>query len=540
MLNFGRIRQMLLLFLIVQLSALSVVSGGGSTSAAPLEGNPFRILTDYLLRSDRKNKEFIKFSPKEVETTIKKLADGQKAMKNMDGASHMINNALSDKKSSLTARYRKFEELDLEQESKSMQKEASKVLEYINTVERGMQACEILQCINEKGDEKRSQQLSSAGLKEIKRVTLTDDKLSITMSILSPIVSFDGRFAKGEVILAFVDACGIESLLRMCTKPTESVPLKSVGLLNEEVTLLPVILELAMQGIHAAREVIMPAQLQIDDEGDDEKVNGRKGMKKSVEIQTRGEDRERKKGKGLKKGKKMKDMTKKKKDVYSEKETVSSFGRLSKTHSISGTVLPQKVRVVGHSAGGAVASYIAMFLDGVLSVQENDHGGGREVGDLLGMYKDRVRCITLASPPCISRNIVPRYVSSLICGDDIISRAHEESLSYMRKRVLSSLQTSTTLVGKIPGSTFLSDMAAVAGKGMSSYTGNAHDLESVHVPGRVFFMKNRKHKNGVSFQRVLRGNWREDMLWMLRDILLSKRMFEHHSLDSYIKTLMRC
>jgi hypothetical protein len=47
----------------------------------------------------------------------------------------------------------------------------------------------------------------------------------------------------------------------------------------------------------------------------------------------------------------------------------------------------------------------------------------------------------------------------------------------------------------IPGSSFISDMASVAGKGVASYTGNAHDLETVHVPGRVFFMKNRKHKN---------------------------------------------
>ena len=157
------------------------------------------------------------------------------------------------------------------------------------------------------------------------------------------------------------------------------------------------------------------------------------------------------------------------------------------------------------------------------------------------LFRSCIRCITIACPPCISRNIVPRYISSLINGDDIISRSHEESLAYMKKRVLSSLKTSSSLVGKmIPGSTFISDMAAVTGKGMSSYTGNAHDLENTHVPGRVFFMKKRKHKNGVSFQRVLRGNWREDMLWMLRDILLSTRMFEHHDIDSYIKTLMRC
>ena len=45
---------------------------------------------------------------------------------------------------------------------------------------------------------------------------------------------------------------------------------------------------------------------------------------------------------------------------------------------------------------------------------------------------------------------------------------------------------------------------------------------------------------GATIQRVMRGNWQEDMLWQLKEILLSKRMLEHHTLDSYIRTLNRC
>ena len=45
---------------------------------------------------------------------------------------------------------------------------------------------------------------------------------------------------------------------------------------------------------------------------------------------------------------------------------------------------------------------------------------------------------------------------------------------------------------------------------------------------------------GASIQRVLRGQWREDILWTLHEIILSKRMMEHHSLESHIKTLARC
>lgn len=45
---------------------------------------------------------------------------------------------------------------------------------------------------------------------------------------------------------------------------------------------------------------------------------------------------------------------------------------------------------------------------------------------------------------------------------------------------------------------------------------------------------------GATIQRVLRGNWQEDILWNLHDILISEKMFQHHSIESFIKTLARC
>merc|ERR1712146_583154 len=144
--------------------------------------------------------------------------------------------------------------------------------EYVNTVERSMQACEILQCIDEEDNDKRHLLLSYAGLKELHRKRLTHDKVTIDMSVLLPLVPTDGRFARDEIILAFIDKCSIENILRMCTKPTVSYPLNSIGLLSEEVTLLPVILELASQSVEHVREWIMPVQhLEFDEEN---KENG--------------------------------------------------------------------------------------------------------------------------------------------------------------------------------------------------------------------------------------------------------------------------
>lgn len=59
------------------------------------------------------------------------------------------------------------------------------------------------------------------------------------------------------------------------------------------------------------------------------------------------------------------------------------------------------------------------------------------------------------------------------------------------------------------------------------------------VPGRVWFLKPRRLKNGATLSRVLQGNIKEDMLWQLHDIMLTKSMLSHHRLDKYIKILDR-
>lgn len=475
-----------LFLLLMTKSPLAAVAKTSSSSSST---SPYSTIAEYLLRSDRKVKEFLKYTQRDVEKAVKGLADGTKALKNMDGVSHALNSAISEKSVSLSARYRKFEEMDLEQESKSVQKEASKVLEYVTTVERGLQCCELLQSMSITDHLLRDEYLVHAGVREIKRITISNDKVRVIFSILVPIIHnrILGRFASGEIVLAFVDDCSIENVLRMCTKPTKSIPLASVGLVSEDVTIYPTVLELAMQALENAREYLTPKMVPM------------------VAVNS---------------------------TIEELNNTVASLQESNV--SLSGFPMPLKVRVLGHSVGGSVAAYVAMLLDGSLPIS------GERENLLRGRFRDNVRCLTVGCPPCVSRSLVPPYISSLICGDDIVPRAHSGSLSYMKSRILSSLRAKDSALRFIPGSTFLSDMASVASKGVASYTGNVHDLETVHVPGRVFFMKNRKHKNGVSFQRVFRGNWREDMLWSLRDVLLSSRMLEHHNLDAYIKTLMRC
>jgi len=98
--------------------------------------------------------------------------------------------------SSLAARYRIFDDRkNYESEkSQSFRKEASKLYEYVNTVERALQSCEILQAVSdnehdEQGESSliRRELLSYAGLVELKRVPIIFNKVKIQMSILKPI-----------------------------------------------------------------------------------------------------------------------------------------------------------------------------------------------------------------------------------------------------------------------------------------------------------------------------------------------------------------
>ena len=59
----------------------------------------------------------------------------------------------------------------------------------------------------------------------------------------------------------------------------------------------------------------------------------------------------------------------------------------------------------------------------------------RNTERFVGSFSGCVHCITLGPPPCVSRAVVPRFVSSVICGDDAVPRASPESLANTKKRV---------------------------------------------------------------------------------------------------------
>ncbi len=159
-----------------------------------------------------------------------------------------------------------------------------------------------------------------------------------------------------------------------------------------------------------------------------------------------------------------------------------------------------RIRVIGHSAGGAVAALTALMLDGgVFSIDStvntiiggggsnshthdatesgnsanavsqgidddhNDHtsftaddpdnsntnNSSKDDGSslstpipsplpglhpLTSLYTQRVQCMALGPPPCMSRAIVPKYITSIVCGDDLVPRAQAGALQGLTKR----------------------------------------------------------------------------------------------------------
>lgn len=68
----------------------------------------------------------------------------------------------------------------------------------------------------------------------------------------------------------------------------------------------------------------------------------------------------------------------------------------------------------------------------------------RTVQPLVGLYAGRVYCICLGPPPCVSRAVVPRFIRTIVSGDDVVPRASPQSLDTVKKRVSTDARMNTS------------------------------------------------------------------------------------------------
>ena len=190
-------------------------------------------------------------------------------------------------------------------------------------MERSLQAAEILQAVGNRKEKERAKWMKAAGLIEIRRITVSKNKLRCVLSVMQPIpepmpalsgsssssdgtesVSDEGtgglqtsnslvkksksqhdvvpRFSAGELVLGFIDDCpsdstgsgsgseglSVRELLCSMTEEAEQLSLNSVGLVAEEVTVQPVLLSMAVQALTQLTDLIAPAPVVQQDEAE--------------------------------------------------------------------------------------------------------------------------------------------------------------------------------------------------------------------------------------------------------------------------------
>ena len=607
------------------------VSKALSTSQRQLrkpDASPYSLLARYLcLYEDSDFPALSKACVGDTRRALERLSSSQQALKATDGAAHQLHTVMSDKKVSLQARYQSFlRRPDLLRTGEkrgrrsTIAKEAGKLYEYINTVERGLQACEVLQGAAIPIAADREVALKNAGLREVARTVVQRHGVHVAVSVLIPTTSVipdtagtktvnkgestsraSGKaggqaklFASGEIVLALVDvnvdveggghksSAGntvTESLLESLDLEPVTLRLRGMGLMQEEVCVQPVALAIARDVLSFAAPHLVPATQKeearagekrtgprgdySDYSGPDENgsmrgpaTKSKKGYAFKVKPKQKQKPKPISKSKSKSKPKRKASASAKVLKDGGEIKSVATPGQPFTRTTIGGFPLPQKVRVVGFGMGGAAGCLAALGLEGCLNVvslgpnnspEEKGKGRGKADGGAgakeisspemcVGLYPGAVRAVTLGAPPTLSRAVVPPFVTSLVGGDDMVPRTTAVSLRELKARADAALRGGV----RLPGAHMFGDMAGLAAQSLKQYTGGAHDLTSLSPAGRVFYLKARQRKGGASLQRVLRGNWREDVLWQLHQVLLTGRMLQHHSIENYVNILSRC
>ncbi|CAI8602865.1 unnamed protein product [Vicia faba] len=122
-----------------------------------------------------------------------------------------------------------------------------------------------------------------------------------------------------------------------------------------------------------------------------------------------------------------------------------------------------RLRLVGHSLGGAIASLLAIMIH-------------RKSAKELGFSPDIVSAVAYGTPPCVSKELTEScagYVTTVVMQDDIIPRVSVASLTRLRNEILQTDWTS--VIEKEDWKRFL-DLVTNAKQAVASVQDVAHKL----------------------------------------------------------------
>lgn len=206
--------------------------------------------------------------------------------------------------------------------------------------------------------------------------------------------------------------------------------------------------------------------------------------------------------------------------------------------------LISSVRVIGYSIGSGPATTLSLLLDGSLKSKIASNS------TLNGGFLDRVNGVLIGPPPCLGRTLIPSFIISIINNDDVITRIHKDSVESLQDLVISNNKNG---IFKLFGSNAKSSLKSYKSKiylikntrylniiNISFFIDRKRLRKGLHFPGLPFYIKSRRYNEGGTIRQILRGNWQEELLWNIHNIIINKNSLRHHNLDSYIKTLSRC
>jgi hypothetical protein len=222
------------------------------------------------------------------------------------------------------------------------------------------------------------------------------------------------------------------------------------------------------------------------------------------------------------------------------------------------------IHVTGRAISGGIAAIAASVLDGALpplgvrrSPEQQSIGRSKQklvdkldeseeefdIAQLQGLCRGRVSSVIIGAPPCLSSNIDVPFITSLLYGDDIIGRVSPESLDRFYRRTRRAIQQRSVIGKKL---NWMSDSFSLATSNLQFHVFNGKDKNNrLAIPGRAFLIRPRRFGNQCSIHEIgsqLQGGreaLRAAFFWQVNDILLSRSLWKHHQLHSYIHGLDR-
>ena len=208
------------------------------------------------------------------------------------------------------------------------------------------------------------------------------------------------------------------------------------------------------------------------------------------------------------------------------------------------------IHFVGHSLAGGVAAISACIIDGSLPLllprdiridkqQQQQHDNFASISLLSGSGRARTSAFCLGLPPCLSSNVDTPFITSIIQGDDVVCRTSRDTIDSLCNR------TRRTIKGGVLGRSvgWMSQAVKLTVSGLTSSSSSSSKESRLVVPGQVYIVRPRRIGGGSSSIHEVGGRGgntlRATLLWQLNDILLSKSLWSHHRLETYIRSLDR-